>query len=263
MTEPPQPWTSPKRLRSARLVRGFTRYARWYVRRNVHAVRISRDGLPEAPRGRPLVIFANHPSWWDPLLFILLLDRFFPKRPAYGPMDAESLQKYGFMRRLGIFGVEREPIRGAVQFLATGEELLDGPDAVLVITAQGRFADVRERPVKLLPGIAHLARRCPSAVLLPLALDYVFWDERYPEVLVRFGPPVPETLRDPKALLPLLERQLEAAMDRLAADAIRRSPDRFVLLLEGSVGIGGPYDLWRRLRATLAGRRFIAGHGAR
>ncbi len=58
---------------------------------------------------------------------------------------------------------------------------------MLWITAEGAFTDHRARPVALRPGLAHLARQVPGAVILPLALDYTFWNESRPEALLRFG----------------------------------------------------------------------------
>ena len=55
---------------------------------------------------------------------------------------------------------------------------------------------------------------------------------------------------------------LQDTMDALAADAMSRDPARFLQLLDGRVGVGGVYDLWRRGRAWLEGRPFHAGHGA-
>ena len=49
---------------------------------------------------------------------------------------------------------------------------------------------------------------------------------------------------------------LEAAQDALAAEAIARDPSRFELLVGGKAGVGGVYDLWRRLRALVRGERF-------
>jgi 1-acyl-sn-glycerol-3-phosphate acyltransferase len=250
----------PRHLRSPRFVRYFTRYTRRYVGRSFHAVRVSRDGLPELPPGRPVIVYANHPSWWDPLIVLLLTDRFFAGRSAYGPMNSETLKKYGFMRRLGVFGVRQNWLWSGAQFLKIGEDLLRDPTALLVVTAQGRLVDPRERPVLLMPGIAHLARRVPAAILLPLALEYPFWDERYPEALARFGAPVLGHDRAPARLLPLLQRHLEEAMDVLARDALSRDPSRFLPVLEGSVGVGGVYDVWRRARAGLLGQSFRPGH---
>ena len=61
---------------------------------------------------------------------------------------------------------------------------------MLWITAEGSFTDARTRPVRLRPGLAHLARRVPGATIVPLALEYPFWDERTPEALCRFGTPM-------------------------------------------------------------------------
>jgi hypothetical protein len=52
-------------------------------------------------------------------------------------------------------------------------------------------------------------------------------------------------------------------MERLAEDAIARDPSRFVTLHQGREGMGGIYELWRRLRAALRGERFDARHDSR
>jgi hypothetical protein len=92
----------------------------------------------------------------------------------------------------------------------------------------------------------------------------VFWSERKPELLVRFGAPVSAgALRE----LPVPERSavlgraLEDTMDALAAEAIARDPAAFRTLFSGRAGVGGSYDLWRRARALLRGERFSPAHG--
>ena len=49
-------------------------------------------------------------------------------------------------------------------------------------------------------------------------------------------------------------------MDALAAQAMTRQPGLFHTLQGGRAGVGGFYDLWRRLRAAMAGRRFDPSH---
>ena len=39
---------------------------------DLRAVRVARWGLPRRTAARPLVVFANHPSWWDGVAFMLL-----------------------------------------------------------------------------------------------------------------------------------------------------------------------------------------------
>lgn len=242
------------RARSPALCRFFTGVMRREMRRSFHKVRLARPGLPPLPAETPLIVYSNHPSWWDPAFFIVLAGRFFPDREAYGPMDAAALERYGFMRRIGIFGVDPGTARGAATFLRTGGAIVAAPHRMLWVTAQGVFADPRVRPLDLRHGVARLLARVPGAVALPLALEYPFWTEKRPEALARFGDPVTDGAA--------LEDALAATMDRLARDATARDPARFRTLLQGRAGIGGLYDAWRRAAATLRGKRFRAAHGA-
>lgn len=253
----------PIALRSPVLLRQFERYLLWYVGRNFHALRLAKDGVPALPPDRPAIVVANHPSWWDPLTFILAARFCFPGRACYAPMDASALESYRIFKRFGAFGVDLDQRQGARRFLHIGGKILEQPGAMLWVNATGRFQDVRTRPLDLQPGVAHLAKRCPDAVLLPLALEYTFWNERYPEALLGFGAPIEAgTFEDdpPAKLLGHLEERLGDAMDRLAALAESRDPSRFEILLDGKVGVGGVYDLWRRLKARLQGERFTGAH---
>ncbi len=250
----------PIALRSQTLVTGFTRYLRWYTARNFHAVRVARAGVPDIPAGRPVILYGNHPSWWDPTIYYLLAGRFMPQHRGFAPMDAASLARYRVFRRLGVFGIEPGP-RGAARFLRVSREVLADPRNALWITAEGDFTDARERPVRLRPGLAHAVRATPEATVLPLALEYPFWNERKPEALARFGPPIATGgARDIAALTRQLAGALESSMDALASDSRRRDPALFVTLHRGTVGVGGAYDIGRRARALLAGRRFDPSH---
>lgn len=254
------PHEDPRRARSALVCAMAEPYLRRYFRRSFHAVRVARDGLPAAAPGRALIICANHPSWWDPMMFALLTRLLFRGRAGYGPMDAAALGKYGVLRRIGVFGIGPGR-RGAARFLRTGLDLLADPTTVLWITAEGAFTDPRTRPVRLRPGLAHLARR-GEAVVLPLAMEFPFWDERRPEALARFGPKVElPPGHDAATWTAALEAALTASLDALAADAMSRDPSRFVTLVSGRTGVGGVYDLWRRGLAWRRGRRFDSSHG--
>lgn len=258
----PPPVNPPRR--SPTLLRIFVRYARWYVGRQFHRVRISRGAAPPDVGDEPLVVFVNHAAWWDPLICLLLDQHFFPHRESSAPIDARALNQYRFFERLGFFGVEQGTRRGAVTFLRTAEALLSRPRATLWLTPQGRFADVRERPVRFAAGLGHLACRLPHAVYLPVAIEYPFWEESRPEALVRFGEPLtlPPGIQ-PDEASGRLESALAAAQDALAGESLLRRPELFTPLLEGGAGVGGIYDLWRRLRAYLTGREFRPEHGTK
>ena len=228
---------------------------RWIVRRNFeqgfHAVRLQgMERLPSADG--PVLIYANHSSWWDPMVAFLLSGE---------PMDATALLRYKILRWMGVFPVEISSARGAVQFLRTGEAILrDG--GVLWVTPQGRFADVRERPVEFKPGIAALAARIPGCAVLPLAIEYVFWDERTPEALLQLGEPVVVGEGErPDVLETRLKRALEETMSEMQERAMSRDAERFERgLVRGRVGVGGMYGFGKRVKALVTRTAYQPEH---
>ncbi|MGE0310732.1 MAG: lysophospholipid acyltransferase family protein [Lautropia sp.] len=253
----------PGTARSAAWVRCFDAIFERRLRRAFHAVRVSRPRPTVVAAHAPLVVYCNHPSWWDAALMPVLLARLFPQREAFGPIDADALARYRFMRRLGFFGVERDSYAGAATFLRTGRRVLASPHALLGVTPQGGFGDPRRRPVRLRPGLAALIARVPRVTVLPIAIEYPFWDERLPEALVRLGDPMAMGRLESGSAPDVrgtLERELARTMDALAEDAMSRDPARFATLIEGRAGVGGIYDGWRRLRAWRAGVHFDPAH---
>ena len=249
---------------SALWMRWFTAYAERYVRKHFHAVRVLRSPPPLS--SAPLVVFLNHASWWDPMLCLVLRNRFFMQRESFAPIDADALAKYPFFRKLGFFPVEQHSTRGAVEFLRGSANVLARPNAALWLTPQGRFADARERPVKFRNGLAHLAQRVRSATFLPLAVEYPFWEERRPEICLSFGEPflVTESLAGEirSSLSPqFFENLLRTTQDELAGAVIERDVTQFRVIERNSGGIGGVYDLWRRARAMCRGEKFQPEHG--
>jgi len=168
-------------------------------------------------------------------------------------------------KRLGFVGVDTKGLRGAAAFLRTGQKILSEPNRVFWVTAQGRFTDVRERPLNLQSGVGRLASRMERGFVVPLALEYSFWTERTPEALARFGEPLAiesHSELEGRQWLKLIEDSLTETVDELNAEAMSRDPALFTTLLDGRTGIGGMYDRWRRIKAMLRGRRFDPSHEA-
>jgi 1-acyl-sn-glycerol-3-phosphate acyltransferase len=258
--------SSPVARRSPLVHRFMVSVFRRYFTRHMNALRIASWGMPNVPAQGPVIVYSNHPAWWDAAVYILAADRFLPSHESYAPIDALMLKQYGIFGRIGAFGVDLDSRRGAADFLRIGTDILAAPDRALWVTAQGRFGDVRERPLDLKPGIAHLIERAPGCTILPLALEYGFWLERGAEAFMAFGEPMrgPDlaALARP-ARQQRLETALTATLDRLSDDVRSRDPARFRSVLEGRAGIGGVYDGWRRMTAVLRGRRFDPSHEGR
>lgn len=257
----------PERLRSPAHVRFFTAAMARRMQREFAGVRLSLDSAPletGTARGRPLVLYANHPSWWDPAFLAFLSARLLPGRRAFAPIEAQALKRYAFMRRCGLFAIEPESRAGASRLLRIGTQLLARSDTLLCITPQGAFRDVRQRPLALRRGLAVLLARVPGAVAIPVALEYPFWNESRPEALARIGAavcPADSQQANAGAWQSALTSGLEDTAAALRLEAMQRDPTCFTTLLDGSVGIGGVYDTWRRLAAWATGQRFDPAHG--
>jgi 1-acyl-sn-glycerol-3-phosphate acyltransferase len=251
------------------LHRWFMGYVRGYIRRHFHAVRLLNDaptaGKPGGPEiaDEPLLIYTNHPGWWDPLVFLTVAEQLYPQRLNYGPIDAAALGKYRFLERIGFLGIEPDTWRGAARFLRLSRAALERSDVIFWVTAQGTFADPRRRPSDIRPGVAHAVAGAARGLVVPLAVEYPFWSERLPEAVVAFGEPLRiagAPRRTANQWHAILTAALEATQNRLAAAAIERDPRRFQTLASGRTGVGLVYDTGRRLTAWLRGERFDASH---
>ena len=240
---------------------GFRRYVRRFVRQNFNAVRVAgQKHLSHLPPG-PFVCFVNHPGWWDPMTVVLLTDQLFPGRRFAAPMDAEALKRYPTLGHLGFFPIARDSVAGAKEFLKTGQTLLKSADTIMWLSPTGKFNDVREA-TPFMQGLGHLVERNFAGSLFPMAIEYTFWNERSPELLVQFGAPID------RSSLPLereqrtrmLEESLAQTQASLAQLSIARDPSAFTTVMIGKSGIGGVYDAGRRLMAWVQGKRFQGRH---
>ena len=129
----------------------------------MNALRVAAWGMPDVPTMAPLVVYSNHPSWWDAAVYILVGGPVPPGHEGYAPIDAAMLRKYGFFARIGAFAVDLDSPRGAASFLRASADVLSRPERVLWVAAQGRFADPRQRPVGLRGGLGRLVELAPDA----------------------------------------------------------------------------------------------------
>jgi 1-acyl-sn-glycerol-3-phosphate acyltransferase len=240
---------------SARFVKFFTWYVRRLFAKRFAAVRLAK-GSREVLRSLdahdgPAIIALTHSSWWDPLL-ALMLGELCASRSGCAPMDAAMLRKFGFFRRLGIFGVEPSDPRSLPAMAAyVLERFRAERKGTLWITPQGTFADPRD-PVVLRPGAASIAARAQreglSLRVLVVAIEYGFWLDQKPEVFVRCAtvatpasPSTPEWHR-------LLQSGMQTQAHELATLVRAREPEAFDNLLASSAGINPAMNLWHRLR---------------
>jgi hypothetical protein len=229
-------------------LRLFGSYTRWKVARHFHALRLVREGWPVLGAAESALIAVTHPSWWDPLVGLVIAQHLWPDRPMAALIDAQALERYKILETIGFLGV-REGRAGAQDFLQAVDTAVQTPGMILWFTPQGRLADVRDRPLALRPGFSHVRDRITT---VPLALEYSFWAESRPEALACFG--------EKNATNPATA--LTEAQDRLGRLSQRRDADAFTEILQGTYGTGFLHDSWQHFRAALRGERFSSAHSA-
>ncbi len=251
---------------SIRFRRYFARYALRLLKRRFHAARILRgDGEKLASLNtldEPVIALQSHASWWDPLIALVIWNRYLSSRDLLMPMDAQQLARFGFFRRLGVFGIDPEdPASLEAMRRYVLERFGDERSRpTLGLTPQGRFTDPRE-PMRLRPGAAAIAAassRPPRVVAV--AIEYPFWQDQRPEALVAVSVCDPPASAPSRPSTADWHRSMTAAMadagERLRTAAIERSPDAFEPIdrrLGGETRINPVMDAWLRLRGRSGG----------
>ena len=242
----------------------FGVWLRRQIPKHFHAVRLVRGSSQvldaTALHSGPVILLSNHHSWWDPLVAFIVHERWFAGRPALTPMDVTQLRKFKFFRKLGAFGVDPDHAAGLRSFVRyVGEQFAQAPNAVLMITPQGKFVDPRI-PVVIRPGIAVLAARHPEATVVAMAIEYAFWNDQRPEVFLRAAPIAPPSdSTDARAWHAACEQVMNDNAVELARCVQSRDPAHFDTMTGGGAARIHPlYDML--LRATGRATSIETGH---
>lgn len=176
----------------------------------------------------PLVLYANHASWWDGLVTFQAghhagLDQFFM-------MEEKQLRGYPLFRRLGCFSVVRDDARSALRSIEYAADLLNDTNRALWIFPQGELAANDLRPLKLFSGAARILNHCgrDGDVVVraaPVAMRFEFLDDFRPEAFLKVGTPdIIEASKhsNAKQLTARFEHRLTAELDALRDDVMHK-----------------------------------------
>ena len=245
-------------IRSPRFRRFFAGYARRLISKRFHGVRLlhgSRGVMDSLASARtPAIALFTHASWWDPLAGLMLWNRFLPDRDVFLPMERDQLQRFKFFRRLGTFGINPDdPVSLELMRDHVLHRFVDRPESLLGLTPQGRFTDPRT-PIRLRPGAAAIAAAVPGTpTVVTVAIEYVFWQDARPEMLVAIETCEPPSVDTTAAWHRRMSEAFAATTERLSSAAIARDPDAFELVAGGAARINPVMDLWLRLRGKQGG----------
>jgi 1-acyl-sn-glycerol-3-phosphate acyltransferase len=211
----------------------FAVYNRNLFRRRFAALRVQGiENLQNRKSNLPLVLYANHSSWWDGLVAFEIgraarLDHFLM-------MEEKQLKQLFLFRRLGAFSVVRENPRAGLRSINYAVEILkEKPNRTLWIFPQGEILPSDARPLHFYQGLARIVEKMGECVAAPVAMRYEFLGEFKPVAIAKIGrTEVLSNVRDTRKLTEHLSLRLTEILEELKADIAARKTSDFIDLLK-------------------------------
>jgi len=169
------------------------------------------DGLPD---DRPLLVVANHTSWWDGFLIHELVRRVRPSASLYTIMLEKELEKAPFLRWTGCIGIEPGDPATLRKALTTVRTLArKDPGTVVQFFPQGAIGPSRARPLGFKNGYRVVARALGNAMVLPVGIHLEMLNKRKPTAFVICASPIASG--DPTPTADQLEAKVGAVLDEV------------------------------------------------
>jgi hypothetical protein len=203
--------------------------------RHFSRVMLSQRGAGIDLPDLPVLVYCNDPSVWTPTLGLFLAAKLWPSWRHYAPADARRISRFSLRAQVGFQPVTQDR-SGVMSLMRTARHVLMCPGHMYWMASTPTPTDPRQRPTPIDPVLVRLARRFDDILVLPIAIEHPFGQDRRPEALVRLGEPL-RTLdagrRSQHGWHTLLERRLQQTMDRLSEQARDPKDDAFEVLLDG------------------------------
>ena len=207
----------------------FTVYNRNLIKRRFHSLQVSGlDFLRHKDRQIPLIIYANHSSWWDGISIFEICRKI--EMDFFVMMEEKQLKDLQLFRKLGAFSVVRENPRKAVESINYAVRLLKNPRRTLLLFPQGEILPNDLRPLNFYNGLSRIIEKTSKVLAAPTAIRYEFLNEFKPQIFVKIGSPqLFETDRkfDSKSLTAKNSKYLTNLLDELKTDIINKNFSRY------------------------------------
>lgn len=142
----------------------------------------------EAEKDVPTILFAPHCNWWDGIVLYNTTHRIFHKEIR---LMVEELNRFPLLRRGGAYSVNKKSPQSAMKALKYSVDVVGDLRNMLCIFPQGIIRPPHFRPIEFQTGLAYIAenalKKYGKVNLIPMAVDYTFFRDNRPEVIVEFG----------------------------------------------------------------------------
>ncbi len=146
----------------------FKLYTLWKIRRNFHGVKISGE---YSEKKEPLLVVANHFSWWDGFWAMYLNLKLF-RRKFYFMMLEEQLQERMFLNKSGGYSIKKKS-RSVIDTLNYTSGLLEDDNNMVLMFPQGDFSSLYDTEIKFERGIEHILKKTSRKVQIMFMVNLI------------------------------------------------------------------------------------------
>lgn len=214
---------------SARAWAGFELVFRPWMGRRLDGIHVRGLAGADPAAGLPILLLANHVSWWDGFLLREVHRRLRPEAPLHVVMRADELRRVPIFRWLGAVPLDSSPMAARALRNDLRSRIADRSDAVIGYFPQGRISSAHRRPLGFRRGAAWLAAGVAPVVVVPVGLHLEPLTRPGPAAFVSVGPPV--VVRD--AIDPA---RLEAMVTAEVDSVLRWTAERGEASVDGWAG---------------------------
>jgi len=183
------------------------RFARNGIARGLDGLYVQGlDDLQPVLDAGPVILAANHSSYYDALILVELTRRL--GRTCHFLVDEAQFRHHRFFTSFGAVGINLDKPKQGIRDAAA---VLKEPGDLLWIFPQGRYRPPHLRPLQLKPGVTWI-QQLSGATVVPVAMSYAFLQADRPAGFVRIGAPTED-----------LETDLVALLDAIDAEVVERS----------------------------------------
>lgn len=176
---------------SPRVWAGFELVFRPWMRRRLDGIHVrGLEGAAWIPGELPVLLLANHVSWWDGFLLREVHRSLRPDAPLHVVMSEAELRRIRVFQWMGAVPLSTGPLGARSLLRDMADHLARRPDAVLGFFPQGRIGSAHRRPLGFRRGGAWLARQLAPLAVVPVGLHLEPLTRPGPAAFVSVGSPV-------------------------------------------------------------------------
>lgn len=157
----------------------FTGYRLDKAFRNIHIVGDTLDDR------LPVLMIANHFSWWDGFIQYRL-NRHIYKRKLYVMMLEEQLSRHPILRQCGAFSI-RKHSREIIESLNYCTKLLEDKNNLVLLFPQGKIESIYTSYFVFEKGLTYIFKHLPNEVQLIFNVNLIdYFSEKKPSLYIYY-----------------------------------------------------------------------------